>query len=120
MSDAVASSNGETRFPYMPLFVDDWLTSDAVDGFTLAQEAAYMRLLLRQWKAPNGMLPKNETELARMSRLGEQWKKLGRPIIARCFVKRGDGLVNLRCRTEWERARARSSQAAEAARKRWK
>ena len=107
------------RLPYMPLYVDDWLTSEAVSDFTLEQRGAYLELLLRQWKSPDGMLPKDERSLARMSGLGRQWRKLGRPIIARCFVKRRDGLVNPRCRAEWERARDRSVQATDAARKRW-
>ena len=108
-----------SHFPYMPLFVDDWLTSEAVDAFTLEQRAAYLQLLLRQWKAPDGVLPTDERELARMSGLGRRWQKLGRPIIARCFVKRGDRYVNPRCRAEWEHARTRSKQAAAAARARW-
>ena len=120
MSEAV-SGNGEdrARFPYLPLFVDDWLTSDAIDGFTVEQEGAYLRLLLRQWKSKTGMLPRDERELARISRLGERWRELGKPIIDRCFVKRRFGLVNLRLRNEWERAEKRSAVNANAARKRW-
>jgi uncharacterized protein YdaU (DUF1376 family) len=113
--------NGDerARFPYMPFYVDDWLTSDAVDAFTLEQQGAYLRLLLRQWTAKNGMLPNDDSELARISRLGKRWAKWGRPILARCFVELREGLVNPRCRAEWERARRRSTKAAESAHKRW-
>ena len=103
----------------MPFYVDDWLLSDAIDGFTLEQQGAYLRLLLRQWKSRTGMLPQDDRSLAEMSRLGERWKKVGRPIVARCFVKRGDGLVNLRCRELWEAARRKSGLARDAATKRW-
>ena len=57
------------RFPYMPFFVDDWLSSDAVESFTLEQQAAYLHLLLRQWKAKDGFLPKDEAR----ARAGRAW-----------------------------------------------
>ena len=108
-----------TRFPYVPFYVDDWLSSDTIAGFTLEQEAAYLRLLLRQWKAPDGQLPKDEGLLAGYTRLGARWKKVGRPIIQRCFVERANGYVNERLREEWLRVRDRSEKAKVAAGKRW-
>lgn len=108
-----------TRFPYVPFYVDDWLSSDAIAGFTLEQEAVYLRLLLRQWKAPDGQLPKDEALLAGYSRLGSRWAKVGRPIIKRCFVERSEGLVNLRLREEWLRVRSKSEKARAAAEQRW-
>lgn len=109
----------KARFPYMPFYVDDWLSSDTIAGFTLEQEAAYMRLLFRQWKAPDGQLPKDEMLLAGYTRLGPRWRKVGRPIIQRCFVERAGGLVNLRLREIWLHVRARSKQASAAASARW-
>lgn len=109
----------KTRFPYVPFYVDDWLSSDAIAGFTLEQEAVYLRLLLRQWKAADGQLPKDEALLAGYSRLGPRWPKVGRPIVKRCFVERADGLVNLRLREEWLRVRSKSEKAKAAADKRW-
>jgi uncharacterized protein YdaU (DUF1376 family) len=64
-------------------------------------------------------LPKDEAALARYSRLGGRWAKLGRPIIRRCFVRRGGGYVNLRLHAEWLHVRGRSEQARAAAAKRW-
>lgn len=118
-SAPVATTAERPRFPYVPFYVDDWLSSDAIAGFTLEQEAAYLRLLLRQWKAPDGLLPKDEHQLAGYSRLGTRWSKVGRPIIKRCFVARGGGYVNLRLRTEWLRVRDKSQKAAAAAAERW-
>ena len=107
------------RFPYMPFYVDDWLSSDAVEAFTLEQQGAYIRLLARQWKAHDGLLPKDEATLARWSGLGTRWKKLGRPIIGRCFVEKGGGWVNPRCRELWEYTRAKSAKARQSAESRW-
>ena len=109
----------KAKFPYMPFYVDDWLSSDAVGSFTLEQQAAYFRLLLRQWKAKDGTLPKDETILARWSGLGTRWKKLGRPILDRCFVKREDGWVNPKCRELWNYTHTRSAKARQAADLRW-
>jgi uncharacterized protein YdaU (DUF1376 family) len=107
------------RFPYMPFFVDDWLSSDVVASFTLEQQAAYLLLLARQWKAPNGFLPKDEATLARWSGLGSRWAKLGRPILRQCFVRRKDGYANPRCRRLWEWAKVKSARAKTAAEVRW-
>lgn len=115
----VTTGEEAARFHYMPLYVDDWLSSDSVDSFSLEQQAAYLLLLLRQWKAKDGMLPKDEATLARWSRLGARWAKVGRPIVARCFTERGGRLVNLRCLELWEAAREKSAQAREAAQTRW-
>lgn len=109
----------KTRFPYVPFYVDDWLSSDAIAGFTLEQEAVYLRLLLRQWKASDGQLPKDEGLLAGYSRLGHRWAKVGRPIIQRCFVERTGGWVNPRLREEWLRVRSKSEKAKAAADLRW-
>ena len=112
-------ANSKSRFPYMPFYVDDWLSSDTVASFTLEQEAVYMRLLFRQWKAPDGQLPKDEAVLAGYARLGSRWRKVGRPIIQRCFVERADGLVNLRLREIWLHVRSKSKKAKAAAEARW-
>jgi len=108
-----------SRFPYMPFYVDDWLSSDSVESFTLEQQGAYLLLLARQWKAKDGMLPKDEPTLARWSRLGSRWRTVGRPIIERCFVERSGGLVNVRCRRLWEDIKDRSKKARAAAEIRW-
>lgn len=109
----------KARFPYMPFFVDDWLSSDTVEGFTLEQQGAYLLLLARQWKAHDGYLPKDEATLARWSRLGVRWRKVGRPILARCFVERAGGLVNVRLRRLWEMTKDKTTKARQSADVRW-
>jgi uncharacterized protein YdaU (DUF1376 family) len=108
------------RFPYFPFFVDDWLSSDAVTGFTLEQQAAYLLLLIRQWKAADCVLPADEIALARWSKLGARWKKLGRPIIAQCFTRTDGGYVNEKLRGLWNHSRERSGKASIAATLRWR
>lgn len=103
----------------MPFYVDDWLSSDTIVGFSLEQEAAYLRLLLRQWKASDGQLPKDEGVLASYSRLGTKWRRAGRPILQRCFVERAGGFVNVKLREIWLRTREKSAKAKAAAEKRW-
>jgi uncharacterized protein YdaU (DUF1376 family) len=107
------------RFPYFPLIVDDWLSSDTVAAFTLEQQGAYLNLLLRQWKAKDGMLPKDDVTLARWSRLGARWPKVGRPILDACFIERETGYVNQKLRALWTHARTRSAKAVRAAESRW-
>jgi uncharacterized protein YdaU (DUF1376 family) len=108
----------EDRFPWVPFYVDDWLTSDAIADFSVEQEGAYLRLLLRQWKSPDGVLPKDDATLAKYSRLGKRWKKVGQPIIGRCFIERPEGFVNLRLWNEWLHAHHRRDVARAAAAKR--
>ncbi len=43
------------RLPYFSLYAQDWLMSSSLPGCTPAEEAAYMRLLCRQWL--DGSLP---------------------------------------------------------------
>jgi uncharacterized protein YdaU (DUF1376 family) len=112
---SLATRTHRTQFPYFPLYVDEWLSSAAVDGFTLEQQAAYLRLLLRQWKAVDGRLPKDETTLARWSGLGARWRTVGRPILARCFVESRGGWVNPKCYDLWVWARDKSAKAQAAA-----
>ena len=113
------TDDGRTRFPYLPFFVDDWLSSDTVESFTLEQQAVYLLLLLRQWKARDGMLPKDEAALARWTKLGKRWPAVGRPILRQCFNERQDGYVNTKLRRLWDHARQRSSNARAAAEARW-
>lgn len=104
----------------MPKYVDDWLSSLSIACFTLEQEAAYDRLLMFQWKDPTCSLPKDESILASYSRLGARWKKVGRPIIARCFVEENGRWFNQRCRKEWLKAQEIAGKRKAAAEERWR
>jgi uncharacterized protein YdaU (DUF1376 family) len=103
----------------MPLFTDDWLSSLTIAGFTAEQEGAYVRLLLYEWKDPTCTLPFDEPTLANYSKLGSRWKKVGRPIIAACFIQREGRLVNLKLYEVWQRVQEKSAKAKAAAEGRW-
>src|SRR3982751_1788768 len=108
-------------YPYLPFFVDDWLSSPSVSDFTLEQQGAYLRLLCWAWKTPKLELPRNEHVLAEYSGLGARWAKVGRPIIKRCFeTSPQNGYVNPRLQQEWHRVQGRSSIGKKAAETRWK
>jgi uncharacterized protein YdaU (DUF1376 family) len=104
--------------PWFQFYWSDWLTSPAVDAFTLEQQGAYLRLLIHQWDTPDGILPNDPAELARISRLGGEWRQLGRPILRRCFDKVPGGWSNPKIRKIWQRARIKSQKTAAAARTR--
>lgn len=113
------ADENRARFPYLPFYVDDWLSSDTVESFTLEQQAVYFLLLLRQWKAKDGLLPKDEATLARWTKLGARWSKVGRPVLRQCFNERQDGYVNTKLRRLWEHTRERSGKARASAAARW-
>lgn len=108
------------RLPFLPLYVDDWFSSPTIQSFTLEQEGAYGRLLKWAWKLPNCSLPKDEVTLATYSRLGTRWRKVGRPILAACFVEQDGRWVNLRLHIEWVKAHDAHGKRVAAAEERWR
>ena len=51
--------------PFMPLYVDDWLTSPTRSTMTATARAIYLDLLMYQWK--DGYVPNDPEKLARMT-----------------------------------------------------
>jgi uncharacterized protein YdaU (DUF1376 family) len=109
----------QARMPWFKFFWSDWLTSAAVECFTLEQQAAYLRLLIHQWNTPDGILTNDPAELARISRLGGEWRKLGRPILRRCFARVPGGWSNPKLRDLWRDAQKKSQKCRKGARARW-
>jgi uncharacterized protein YdaU (DUF1376 family) len=65
--------------PWFKFYVARWI----VDTLRLspAQRGAYIDLLCHAWEArPPGTLPDDDAELAILSRLNRQWKRLGGPV----------------------------------------
>jgi uncharacterized protein YdaU (DUF1376 family) len=114
------TNNNDARLPYFPFFVDAWLSSAKVNGFTVEQRGAYLALLIHQWNAPNGILTKDEYELSFLSGLKKRWRTVGRPIVKSCFVEKGHGIINPRLFREWQKAHERSAKARKAIETRWK
>ena len=107
------------QLPYYPKYIDDWLSSLTIAGFTLEQEGAYDRLLMHQWKSIDCTLPDNDQALAQYSRLGARWRKLGRPIIDACFVLVDGRLRNEKLYRHWLDAQDKSVKARASADARW-
>lgn len=57
------------------LYIDDWLSSSAIQQMDAHEERGYFRLLLAQAKDDNCTLPDDNHELAMISLLGAQWDK---------------------------------------------
>lgn len=107
---------------WFPVFVADWLTSDAITLMLPEQEGAFFRLLLRAWGkgASEPSLPADDASLAILSRLGNRWKKLGALVRAQ-FEERDGKLYNAKLSEVWleqqtkhERAVARGGKGGKA------
>ena len=72
--------------PYhFPLHANDWLSSKKVTLMSPAEEGAYIRLLCHAWADPDCALPDDDDKLARLSRLGSDWKAASTTLRA-CFI----------------------------------
>lgn len=93
--------------PWFKLWVDDWINSTTIAAFSAEQESAYLRLLIRQWMANDGYLPTNTGTLANWARISaDKWKRVGKPVLDRCFVRENGHYFNRKLRDQWEEARA--------------
>ena len=73
---------------WMPLYVDDWLTSPDVGTLTLAQQAAYVRLLAYQWK--DGRVKSDPERMARMVGVPrEEFDSVAPPVLELFNLRRG-------------------------------
>jgi hypothetical protein len=58
-----------SKEPYMPFYVNDWLSSPRVQAMTPAEELAYFRLCLFCWASGDASLPADPSLLERLARL---------------------------------------------------
>jgi uncharacterized protein YdaU (DUF1376 family) len=63
---------------------------------TPAQEGAYIRLLSIAWGSEDCGLPDDDTQLAVLSRLGEEWFNGGSTVVRKCFKQKNGRLYNER------------------------
>ena len=92
------------KSPAFQFYPNDWLSSPKIMLMTPAEEGAYIRLLSICWM--NGGLPDDDDELAKLSRLGDDWLKGGSEKIRKCFTKRRGKLINQRLEKEKKKQRA--------------
>lgn len=72
--------------PYMPFYVNDWLSSPIIECMTAEQERGYLRLLCYCWASENASIPDNDDVLATLSRMREGWFNGGSHLVRKCFV----------------------------------
>jgi uncharacterized protein YdaU (DUF1376 family) len=92
-----------SRAPAFQFYPADWLSSPRVTTMTPAEEGAYIRLLCYAWADLDCTIPDDDTELAKLSRLGEGWLNGGSTTIRKCFEphpKRPGRLFNTRLMEE--------------------
>jgi uncharacterized protein YdaU (DUF1376 family) len=99
----------KVRDPAMPMYVADWLSSEAVTAMTLEQQGAFVRLLSHAWLSGTCSLPDSDTALAALSTLGDRWTE-NAPPIRRCFKARRIGnetrIVNEKLLKVWKDRRS--------------
>lgn len=113
------------RYGAFLLYVDDWLSSTAIDLMNAAEERGYFRLLMHAWKSDDCGLPDDDAVLARLSKLGRAWSKSAKSgaVLRAQFFSRDGRLYNerlMREREHQQKVRASRSQAGKtAAEHRW-
>lgn len=100
----------KVRDPYMPLYVADWLSSEAVTAMTLEQQGAFLRLLAHAWLSGTCSLPTSDSALAALSTLGDRWAGENAEAIRRCFKQKRVGnetrIVNEKLAKVWKDRRS--------------
>ncbi len=111
--------------PPLPLWVDDWLTSEAIDDLSPRAERGYMRLLMWCWKGDGCSLPTDRDKLARMAKMTRARPEL--ELILELFFgshpSRVDRITNPKLLQLWldgrEREQKLSNNGRKAAEARW-
>lgn len=67
------NASGERVLPYMPFYVDRWLTSDKLRRAPVEVIGAVIQLLAWAWKQEDCTLPDDDEYLADVSSLGARW-----------------------------------------------
>lgn len=76
--------------PYMPFYVNDWLSSPRVARMTLEQQGAFLRLLCFLWSSGDCSIEDDPQVLATLSGAGEGWFKNGWAVVRDCFTPHPD------------------------------
>lgn len=106
------------EFPWLPLYVSDWLSSSTVTCMSLASQGAFVRLLCHQWKTE--FIPDDEVMIAKLLIATPEEFKAVWCDLEPVFPVIGDGRrQNTRLETERAKRQGRSKSAAESAGRRW-
>ena len=84
LQEILERSRNYNKSPAFQMYVTDWLGSKTILAMSPAQEGAYVRLCCCLWDDEDMSLPDDDTKLARMSRLNDEWSTTGIDVKA-CF-----------------------------------
>lgn len=65
---------------YFPMYASDWLAGEATTLMSCEQEGAFIRLLCVSWLSTDSIpctIPADDESLAKLSKLGKRWAKVG-------------------------------------------
>ena len=110
------------RPPSFPFFTDDWLGSSSVAGMTLAEQGAYVRLMVWSWNSSemDCGLPDDDDALAQWSGLGADWHGPSGDKLKRKFPVAENGRrYNAKILGEWQKCEDYAAIRAKAGKARW-
>jgi hypothetical protein len=105
-----SSKTGYSNVPepwqsWVKIDIDAWQGSATVQEMTDAEYRAYDNLLKAQFQQPDGMLPNDEKELAKLSRKRPDWPQIREHVLEQ-FKQGPDGRIfNERMYSEWLKAK---------------
>lgn len=89
---------------WVKIDIDAWQGSATVQEMTDAEYRAYDNLLKAQFQQPDGMLPNDEKELAKLSRKRADWPQIREHVLEQ-FKQGPEGRIfNARMYNEWLKA----------------
>ena len=110
----------DKKQPYMPFYVNDWLSSPRVTVMTPEQRGGYIQLMAYCWASGDASLPDDDEVLAKLSGLGEGWLKGGCQMVRDCFEphpEQNGKLTQRRLYDEWQKRAAWIAKSREGGRK---
>jgi hypothetical protein len=88
---------------WYPHKIDKWRGSLAVQGMSDGAYRGYHNLIMSQWQSFDGMLPKTDKELARLSGLFGRWKEFREEILEN-FQNLNERIFNSDLKADWDHA----------------
>jgi len=80
-----------TSFPYLPIEVENFLSSREWISFNYVEKAAFINLLLKSWhEIPSASLPDDDVLLTHFSGVGRRWGKIKEKVLSE-WVLASDG-----------------------------
>jgi uncharacterized protein YdaU (DUF1376 family) len=113
------------RYPYIPLYVNDFVTDEHVDDMSTLALGAYWRLIFKAWhQTPVGSIPNDDDKLAQWSRLShEDWEKVRKSVLAAWELGDDNKFHQKRLEREFKKlkrnSKVRSSAGSKGAETRW-